>query len=58
MGRHGPKFKQAGPARNSNNTGLFGLGPGRAGPGGPNVHLYMHTPLQLNYYIILQQFVV
>jgi hypothetical protein len=29
--RHGPKFKRAGPARNSNNTGLFGLGPGRAG---------------------------
>jgi hypothetical protein len=29
--RHDPKFKRAGPARNSNNTGLFGLGSGRAG---------------------------
>jgi hypothetical protein len=29
--RHDPKFKQVGPTRNSNNTGLFGLGPDRAG---------------------------
>jgi hypothetical protein len=29
--QHGPKFKQTGLAQNSNNTGLFGLGPGRAG---------------------------
>jgi hypothetical protein len=29
--RHDPKFKRAGSTRNSNNTGLFGLGPGRAG---------------------------
>jgi hypothetical protein len=27
---HGPKFKRARPARNSNKTGLFGLGPGQA----------------------------
>jgi hypothetical protein len=31
VGRHDPKFKRAGPARNSNNTGLFGLGPGWVG---------------------------
>jgi hypothetical protein len=30
-GRPGLKFKRAGLARNSNNTGLFGLGSGRAG---------------------------
>jgi hypothetical protein len=31
VGRHGPKFKRVGPVQNSNNTGLFGLGPGRVG---------------------------
>jgi hypothetical protein len=29
--RHDPKFKRVGSAQNSNNTGLFGLRPGRAG---------------------------
>jgi hypothetical protein len=29
--QHDPKFKRVGPGRNSNNTGIFGLGPDRVG---------------------------
>jgi hypothetical protein len=40
VGRPSPKFKRSGPARNSNNTGLFGLGPGRAA----RMYTYTHQP--------------
>jgi hypothetical protein len=42
--RHGPKFKWIGPARNSNNMGLFGLG-----PGGSNVHLYSRRTIEYRF---------
>jgi hypothetical protein len=39
--RHDLKFKRVGPARNSNNMGLFGLRPGRA------ARMYTYTPALL-----------